>query len=915
DSKGALLVRAEPRRWALLVGVKKYEHLRDLNFCARDMDQLRDVLVKSGGYSEECVRLIADVKGAEKTVSPTRENIEKAWESLLSEVGEEDTVLFAFSGHGMQQEGKGFLMTSDADPKNLEKTALAMSRIYELLDNCPAKSKVVLIDACHSGATKGTTVSLKNFVGGENVYGLFSCTANQESYEDEKLRHGVFTYYLIKALRGEADLNPIGNGDKKVSFTEVFNYLRMKVPPHVKSTHKADQTPFFKAAGSVIPDLSQYKFAPVPEDSALLTIPGLNGGWWFSETPWLLPFVREKLSKHLRRHETSGVAAERWSKPDVAAVHEALRLAFRKMMQDEKASVKSLLIQLRNWKGETLSTEDQSSIFAGLKKVNDLHSLAVFQHFFGLPQAGQSYETALKQLEKDSRRAPGRYALCLNDYGRWLASEGKPRQACAQFELARDAIADVSAAPLFHITAWCLDADSRRKLGEWSRAEKSLQTAQEMVKKHLEESHPLAAHIHRRFAWMYMDQWRLSEAKRNFEAANRVGLLPAKGKIEDLPFQARVFVYHNFHGLAMCSRYSGKLSAAINTYEKLEQDISHEIEASTVPSERQALQSRRENTMQRLADCYLFSSPSQARTATDIYKQSYRLSGEFPRSQQQAVRPKLLCKSAIALVLRGGMTAEATADLERLKTMKLAESRLKAVSMYRQIAEAFLQLKTENTAADRQRLRDAIGRIVGDVERKRFSRDEFDLLFLASSELIRRESNAEKPNPSKLVIDVERLFGIIPSRFLRADVLPYLRPYFDLALSRWIKHLDANRIIDLMAYVAIAKTGSQFAVLGSRDVVVFYYPLAPEEKGVAIVYSPKTKHRIIPLNETAAQIAQRAKSGSKKPSSANIPAELAKLLQEETTRVHWNDVVHGFDPATFPYPKSDKLQFLGNRRR
>ncbi|MCH8840432.1 MAG: aminotransferase class III-fold pyridoxal phosphate-dependent enzyme, partial [Planctomycetes bacterium] len=172
------------------------------------------------------------------------------------------------------------------------------------------------------------------------------------------------------------------------------------------------------------------------------------------------------------------------------------------------------------------------------------------------------------------------------------------------------------------------------------------------------------------------------------------------------------------------------LSEAIATYEKLERDISQEITTSMVPSQRQKLQGRRENTMHRLGDCYLFSSRSQARTSTDIYKQSYRLTSELPLSQQQSVRPKLLCKRAMALVLRGGMTAEATADLETLNNMKRQESRLKAVSMFQQIAEAFLQLKAENTEPGRQKLRDAISKIVGDTGKSKFSRDEFDLLLI-----------------------------------------------------------------------------------------------------------------------------------------------------------------------------------------
>lgn len=46
------------------------------------------------------------------------------------------------------------------------------------------------------------------------------------SVEKDELRHGVFTYYLLEALRGKGDLD----GDGMITVDEVYRYVSLKVP-------------------------------------------------------------------------------------------------------------------------------------------------------------------------------------------------------------------------------------------------------------------------------------------------------------------------------------------------------------------------------------------------------------------------------------------------------------------------------------------------------------------------------------------------------------------------------------------------------------------------------------------------------------------------------------------------------------
>ena len=48
---------------------------------------------------------------------------------------------------------------------------------------------------------------------------------NEVSVEDDELGHGVFTYYLLQGLRGNADMD----GDDMISIDELYSYVSKKV--------------------------------------------------------------------------------------------------------------------------------------------------------------------------------------------------------------------------------------------------------------------------------------------------------------------------------------------------------------------------------------------------------------------------------------------------------------------------------------------------------------------------------------------------------------------------------------------------------------------------------------------------------------------------------------------------------------
>ena len=58
---------------------------------------------------------------------------------------------------------------------------------------------------------------------------FYASNINQLAYEHPDYKNGLFTYYLLKGLKGEAD-----NGDKSLTISELHNYVQKNVQDTTK---------------------------------------------------------------------------------------------------------------------------------------------------------------------------------------------------------------------------------------------------------------------------------------------------------------------------------------------------------------------------------------------------------------------------------------------------------------------------------------------------------------------------------------------------------------------------------------------------------------------------------------------------------------------------------------------------------
>lgn len=228
---------------ALVIGISTYTHMPVLKYSDDDA-YLMYAFLKSpegGALRDDNIRMLIDEEA-------TRKNIKDAMNELFMNAGPEDLVLMYYSGHGL----KDCFLPIDFDRYN---NKLFHDEINEILRQSPAKYKLCIADACHSGglAMKGgdpynefsdeqviKTYYHKLAQSNAGTALILSSKLEEISLESSGLRQGVFSHFLIRGLEGEADRNI----DKIVTVTELFDFISS----NVKSYTANRQSPVIKGS-------------------------------------------------------------------------------------------------------------------------------------------------------------------------------------------------------------------------------------------------------------------------------------------------------------------------------------------------------------------------------------------------------------------------------------------------------------------------------------------------------------------------------------------------------------------------------------------------------------------------------------------------------------------------------------------
>jgi len=227
--------------WAVIVGIDHYQSIPKLKYAVKDAQAIYQLLTSVNQIPPENVTLLLNEQA---TLTNLRSYLGT---KLKQSASKDDMVIIYFAGHGATErdvtspDGDGlekYILPYDAVPKDLYASALPMREISHILNRIQSERLVFIADACYSGASGGRTVSIEGFR--SNISGGFlgrisrgkgrviitASGPNEVSAEDDKLKHGVFTYYLIEALEGKGD----SDGDGLITVDEAYRYVSEAVP-------------------------------------------------------------------------------------------------------------------------------------------------------------------------------------------------------------------------------------------------------------------------------------------------------------------------------------------------------------------------------------------------------------------------------------------------------------------------------------------------------------------------------------------------------------------------------------------------------------------------------------------------------------------------------------------------------------
>ena len=225
-----------PDAIAVILGIERYRTIQKVNYAKRDAAVFREYAINLLGVPDDKNHIYFktddEVTKAEFEKLFTR----NGW--LARRVQPGSDVYIYYAGHGVPdfKEKSPYLIPSDGDANYPTQTGFSLNRLYEELAKLNVRSITVFLDACFSGGTRGQTTLLANSrllrikidhpaLRSEKLVVFSAASGDQISSGYPNKKHGLFTYFLLRGLRGDADKN----NDKIITVLELEKYLILNV--------------------------------------------------------------------------------------------------------------------------------------------------------------------------------------------------------------------------------------------------------------------------------------------------------------------------------------------------------------------------------------------------------------------------------------------------------------------------------------------------------------------------------------------------------------------------------------------------------------------------------------------------------------------------------------------------------------
>lgn len=226
------------KSFVLIIANEEYTQVENVPFAFNDGEIFERYCQKTLGVPQTNIKRIANA-----TLNNIRTGL--SWlEQIADAYNGEANIIFYYAGHGIPNESNGsaYLLPVDGVGNDVT-TGYSLDKLYADLGSKPAKSVIVLLDACFSGArrdggmlasARGVAIKAKQNAPKGNMVVLSAAQGDETAYPYKDKGHGLFTYYLLKKLQES-------KGD--VTLGELADYVTAEVKKQSVVVNGKMQTP------------------------------------------------------------------------------------------------------------------------------------------------------------------------------------------------------------------------------------------------------------------------------------------------------------------------------------------------------------------------------------------------------------------------------------------------------------------------------------------------------------------------------------------------------------------------------------------------------------------------------------------------------------------------------------------------
>jgi hypothetical protein len=240
-------------RYALVIGNEDYNSMKqgatyqpDVEFAVRDAETFAKFATNVMGVKEDNVILVKNA-----TYAQMKSNLEKI--TKLAKANPEDLELIVYyAGHG-QVDGdskESYLIPVDVSITS-PTAGMKLEDFYGTLSACKAEKTVVFLDACYSGVGRGIIIRPKDTPVKGNLVVMTATSSTQRSMPYQEKSHGLFTYFLLKALK---------DGGSSMSIGQLYDQVSETVKTKSILINNAEQTPELINGPDIAPDWKNWVF-------------------------------------------------------------------------------------------------------------------------------------------------------------------------------------------------------------------------------------------------------------------------------------------------------------------------------------------------------------------------------------------------------------------------------------------------------------------------------------------------------------------------------------------------------------------------------------------------------------------------------------------------------------------------------